>query len=134
MHSIELSRSFIGPLILASLCKCILSLTSSIPIINDNPWDENELSFLVSLLLGAGNVLSWTYLRNTLIRVTGKRKTGVWFSILIISQHIIFKCTRTLPLSFASPFVNYSYAKIIMGDLSGLVWLAFAATVFRYKL
>lgn len=133
-------RSFIGSLVLALLAKPVIFISSIFG--NDLlQGEQTQLQTIVRGILGLTNALSLIRLRDQLNKVTFRDKksnikgfTGFWYSVLLLSQfHLIYYSSRTLPNFIALPIVNFGLSKLIVGDLSGLTWLAMTGVVFRME-
>ncbi|RLV89678.1 Dol-P-Man:Man [Spathaspora sp. JA1] len=121
-------RTFLGSLLLAGITKVMLIFNSILGIEYMN-GSQLELQSLVRGILGISNVLSLIYIRECY-----KKKVGVWYGILLISQfHLLYYSSRTLPNFICLPFVNYSIGKLLKQDLKGLMWLGFIGIVFRLE-
>lgn len=133
-------RSFIGSLVLALLAKPVIFI-SSIFGKDILQGEQTQLQTIVRGILGLTNALSLIRLRDQLNKVTFRDKksnikgfTGFWYSVLLLSQfHLIYYSSRTLPNFIALPLVNFGLSKLIVGDLSGLTWLAMTGVVFRME-
>ncbi|CCG25115.1 Ecm39 mannosyltransferase [Candida orthopsilosis Co 90-125] len=133
-------RSFIGSLVLALLAKPVIFISS---IFGKDllQGEQTQLQTIVRGILGLTNALSLIRLRDQLNKVTFRDKksnikgfTGFWYSVLLLSQfHLIYYSSRTLPNFIALPLVNFGLSKLIVGDLSGLTWLAMTGVVFRME-
>ena len=133
-------RTFIGSLILSALAKPLVVLLSvfGVDLLNG---DQSNLQLLVRGILGLVNVFMLIRLRDAINRITFRDKKsqtkgliGFWYMILLASQfHLNYYSSRTLPNFIALPFVNYAFSKLIVGDLSGLTWLAFTGIIFRLE-
>lgn len=137
-------RTFVGSLAIAGIVKVIQSFTSLIGLDNVIFKDQSQLNLqiLVRCVLGFANGFAFMKIRNSINQITlrdriSKRRglIGFWFMILLISQfHILYYSSRTLPNFIALPLVSYAISKIIIGDMSGLTWLAFTGIVFRLEI
>ncbi|RCK66498.1 Dol-P-Man:Man(7)GlcNAc(2)-PP-Dol alpha-1,6-mannosyltransferase [Candida viswanathii] len=130
-------RTFIGSLVLAGFTQPFIWLSSKLGI----ELNGYDLQKLVRGLLGLINAWMLIRLRDSINKVTfrdRKSKTkgmiGFWYLVLLLSQfHLMYYSSRTLPNFIALPLVNFSLSKIIVGDVSGLTWLAFTGIVFRLE-
>lgn len=133
-------RTFIGSVVLALLAKPVI-FVSALFGKDLLQGDQSQLQSIVRGILGLANTLSLIRLRDQLNKVTFRdRKSkikglnGFWFSVLLLSQfHLVYYSTRTLPNFIALPFVNFGLSKLIVGDLSGLTWLAMTGAIFRME-
>lgn len=133
-------RTFIGSFVLALLAKPVVFLSSIFG--NDLlEGEQTQLQSIVRGILGLANALSLIRLRDQLNKITFRDRNsrikglgGFWFSILLLSQfHLMYYLSRTLPNFIALPFVNFALSKLIVGDLSGLTWLAMTGAIFRME-
>lgn len=135
-------RTFIGSLILAALVK-----TVDIPytlITGDSLIDEGSqlhVQYLVRAILGLANLLGLACMRNSANRIVFREResrkgvVGLCFTVLVLAQfHILYYSTRTLPNFVALPVVSYALSKLIVGDMSGLTWLACVGAIFRLEI
>ncbi|KAK6894348.1 Dol-P-Man:Man(7)GlcNAc(2)-PP-Dol alpha-1,6-mannosyltransferase [Candida tropicalis] len=130
-------RTFIGSLAIAGFTKPFMVLASVFGF----ELTGYDLQKLVRALLGLANALMLIKLRDSLNKVTFRDKKskvkgmiGFWYSILLLSQfHLMYYSSRTLPNFIALPLVNFAFSKMIVGDISGLTWLAFTGVVFRLE-
>lgn len=137
-------RTFVGSLVIAGIVKVIQSFTSLIGINDLLSTDQSQLDIqiIVRCVLGLANGLAFMKIRDSINQIAlrdriSKRRglVGFWFIILLISQfHILYYSSRTLPNFIALPLVSYAISKIIVGDMSGLTWLAFTGIVFRLEI
>lgn len=137
-------RTFLGSLAIAGVVKAIdsvYSLLTGSSFITDGLHGQLHVQLIVRAILGVANVLGLISIRKAVDSIAfSERKTkqkglvGFAFIFLLLSQfHILFYATRTLPNFVVLPLVNYALSKLIVGDTSGLTWLAFAGTVFRLE-
>ncbi|KAI5965013.1 ECM39 [Candida theae] len=133
-------RTFIGSLLLAALAKPVI-FVSSIFGKDLLQGDQLQLQSIVRGTLGLANALSLIRLRDQLNKVTFRDRgsrikglNGFWYSILLLSQfHLMYYSSRTLPNFIALPLVNLALSKLVVGDLSGLTWLAMTGAIFRVE-
>lgn len=137
-------RTFVGGLIIAGFVKIIdygsILFTGS-SLVTDMAHGQMHIQIIARAVLGLANVWGILCIRNSITKIStwhGQRtwagKTGFFYTLMFLSQfHILFYATRTLPNFMALPFVNFALSKILVGDMLGLSWLAFAGVVFRLE-
>ncbi|CAK9442386.1 uncharacterized protein LODBEIA_P61290 [Lodderomyces beijingensis] len=133
-------RTFVGSLVLAALATPAVFISSLFgrDLLHG---DQSRLQSLVRGILGLLNVFMLMRLRDAANKVTFRDKrskikgvVGFWFSVLLFSQfHLLYYSSRTLPNFIALPLVSYALSKLMVGDLTGLTYLAFTAVVFRME-
>lgn len=134
-------RTFIGAVVISGFVKVVDFVAGLFGV----SLVANGSQFIVQLIargvLGLLNAFSLIKIRNSLQRVTfadkkAKKKglIGFWYNILLLSQfHLLYYSSRTLPNFIALPVVNFAISKLIVGDVTGLTWLAFTGVIFRLE-
>lgn len=137
-------RTFVGSLLIAGGVKAvdlIYSLFAGESFIADREMGQLHVQIVARGLLGLANVFGIMFIRRSLDRIlTPANKPahgnslGFFYTLMFLSQfHILFYATRTLPNFVVLPVVNFGLSKIIIGDMSGLSWIAFAGVIFRLE-
>lgn len=137
-------RTFVGSLLIAggvSLVDYVYSFFTGNSFVTDRDMGQLHVQVVARALLGLANVFGIVLIRRSLDKILTptnihghSRSLGFFYILMFISQfHIIFYATRTLPNFVVLPIVNYGLSKIIMGDMSGLSWLAFSGIIFRLE-
>lgn len=137
-------RTFVGSAVLAGIvgaADAAWKYISGAGFVADGPHAQLHVQVAVRGVLALLNV--WALVRvarSTDSIVFREKKTrskglvGFFFTLLLLSQfHLLFYASRTLPNFVALPVVNYALSKIVVGDLTGLTWLAFVGVVFRLE-
>lgn len=137
-------RTFVGSLVIAGITKAILSVTTALGVTKLMLTGQSQIDvqILVRCVLGFANGLGLMKIRDSINKVSlrgrvSKRKglIGFWYMVMLISQfHILYYSSRTLPNFIALPLVSHAISKLIVGDMSGLIWLAFTGIVFRLEI
>ncbi|KAG7661199.1 uncharacterized protein J8A68_005284 [[Candida] subhashii] len=137
-------RTFIGSLIIAGLSQLVIKVDKflTIDLLSSVGKDQLELQTIVRSIIGLVNIFMLLKLRDSINKISFKYKNkkskysiGFWYTILLMSQfHLLYYSSRTLPNFIVLPLVNYSISKLIVGDLSGLTWLAFCGIIFRLEI
>lgn len=131
-------RTFVGSLVVAGFVKLtdlVYSLFAQTSFVADMNQGQLHVQVIARAVLGLANVFGIVSLRRSLDKISGRSKLlGFFYTLMFLSQfHILFYATRTLPNFIALPMVNYALSKILLGDMSGLSWLAFCGVVFRLE-
>lgn len=134
-------RTFVGSVCIAGVVKVIDLVASQLlgsSFLVDEAQAQLHVQIIARAVLGLANVLGIMAIRKSLDKLlgsSGKSKlVGFFYTLMFLSQfHILFYATRTLPNFIALPFVNFGLSKILLGDMSGLSWLAFSGVVFRME-
>lgn len=134
-------RTFIGSLVIAGLVKAIDFVASLFGLGLISEGSQVNVQLIARGVLGFLNAASLIKIRNSINRVAFsdkkfKRKglVGFWYNILLVSQfHLLYYSSRTLPNFIALPIVNFAVSKLIIGDITGLTWLAFIGVIFRLE-
>lgn len=133
-------RTFFGSLIIAGCVKMvdfIYSLFKGVSFLTDLEQGQFHVQIIARAVLGVANVATIVALRKSLDAFLPKSRSkslGFFYALMFLSQfHILFYATRTLPNFVVLPFVNYALSKIVVGDMSGLAWLAFSGIIFRLE-
>lgn len=130
-------RSFVGAMVISGFTTMIMkvSLWFGHPLIVDGAT-QDELLLVVRGVLGLANAMGILAIGHAIDKVTSrKHRIGWWYTLLACGQfHLLYYALRTLPNFVALPVVNFALAKLISGDISGLLWLAFCGVVFRLEI
>ncbi|KAJ8144380.1 hypothetical protein OY671_002515 [Metschnikowia pulcherrima] len=133
-------RTFVGSVALAGIVKAIdyvYTISTGTSFVADGPNGQLHVQVLARAVLAAANIAGLLALRSSLGKISAKsRKTAssVFYTFMLLSQfHLIFYASRTLPNFVVLPLVNFGLSKVLIGDLSGLTWLAFSGAVFRLE-
>lgn len=134
-------RTFIGSVVIAGFVKAIDLAYSQLfgsSFLVDKAQAQLHVQIIVRAVLGLANVFGIMAIRKSLDKLlsfSGNRKfVGFFYTLMFLSQfHILFYATRTLPNFIALPLVNFGLSKILVGDMTGLSWLAFSGVVFRME-
>lgn len=125
-------RTFLGPLILSTLCRAVRFLCLPLTDIATNPI---FVQFLARFFLMTINVSCWVQLALAVDQSTGKRgrHIGSWTLVVTACQfHIPFYASRMLPNTFALAIVLLAYSFWIRGNVErSAACIVFATAVFR---
>lgn len=141
-------RTFVGSVLIAAFVKTIDFIYTQIfgsSFLIDKAQAQLHVQLIARAGLGLANFFGIIAIRKSLDKLVGAQEVlgrsgknklvSFFYTLLFLSQfHILFYATRTLPNFIALPFVNFGISKIILGDMSGLSWLAFSGVVFRMEL
>lgn len=130
-------RTFLASLLIAGILKPITAVLDVFHI----HLQGIDLQVLARLIIGLANaylIIKLSTAINSIDFQARKLKTksnlGTCFLWLVLSQfHLLYYASRSLPNFLALPFVNYGFAKIIVGDVTGFTWLAFVGITFRIE-
>ncbi|GEQ72486.1 hypothetical protein JCM33374_g6173 [Metschnikowia sp. JCM 33374] len=142
-------RTFVGSVVIAGIVKAIdfvyAQITGSSFVV-DKSSGQLHVQIVARVVLGLANVWGFLALRKSLIILSASPKKGkgvlskeklagpLFYTLMLLSQfHVMFYASRTLPNFVVLPLVNFGLSKLLVGDLSGLTWLAFSGAVFRLE-